>query len=166
MIISLVRLTENLIDYFFLRNFIRIHLSDVDNLSVLYFEFLRMSCVLSKMPHNYAVQIIKGMYMYHILKLERMLSNLDSEETELSELVERTEPLTDPEKFDFVPKDLDDTADTPSLCEELTTDNFEESLRTYFRSLYQASFGIKNLLNMTDSQFKRALPVLKHRVKK
>ena len=133
----------------------------VDNLSVLFFESLRMVGALIKMLPNFAEELFQSLYLVRIRQLEELLAALAFLHPD--ENVARTEPLTDPEQFDFSPKDLDNPDDTHSSCETLTA-NFEESLRSFFQSIYQASFGIKDLLKKTYGEWMTVLPVIQDRI--
>lgn len=161
-IIQLVRLIENLNDYFFRSMFLKHYTDHLENLNVLFFECLWMLCVLTKIPQNLSVPIFQGLYLDRILKLEHLLDALAFLHPD--ETVERTEPLADPEQFDFVPADLKASDGARSTCETFTA-NFEEPLGSFFRSIYQVSFGIKDLVKKTYREWLMALPVIQDRIK-
>ena len=123
-----------------------------------------MLCVLTKIQHKYSIPIVEEIYLKDIERLQEKVNALTTLYPD--ENVVRMTPLPNPEQFDFVPKDLDETDETRSDCssleDPLTASNYEERLGQFFQSMYEASYGIKGLAVIEYTEWQLLLPVIYH----
>ena len=140
------------------------YIEDLENLNDLFFEGSRVICVLTKMPEEDAIPVVKTFYLDALRRLRTRLNTLIK--TYRAANIAREMPLPDPEQFDFVPKDLVGTDESPSACDPtddpLTTSNYEEKLVEFLHSIYQASFGIEGIGLLDYNTWMLAYPALNH----